>query len=108
MLALPSRNAGNPDWVAKCAQWKGRFAVAAEPHDVSTPELNYYEVCEALSTLLISDEIIVTDAGSAFYTLGQAYRIKEHQRSSCQELWAPWDMPCPRPSAPRPHVPKRP
>lgn len=69
-----------PQWQAKCADWKARFAVSSEPHDVSTDELNYYEVCDALSDLLNGDEVIVTDAGSAFYVLGQAYRIKEGQR----------------------------
>lgn len=80
MLELPLQASPGAAWASQCADWKRRFAVSAEPHDVSTPEINYYEVCDALSELLVRDEIIVTDAGSAFYTLGQAYRIKEEQR----------------------------
>ncbi|MEO6361380.1 MAG: thiamine pyrophosphate-binding protein [Sphingomicrobium sp.] len=80
MLELSLTSIAGGDWPQTCAGWKRRFAVSAEPHDISTPELNYYEVSDSLSALLTGNEIIVTDAGSAFYVLGQAYQVKEDQR----------------------------
>jgi acetolactate synthase-1/2/3 large subunit len=80
MMALPSPPRPKSDWIQRCEHWKRRFSVSTEPHDVSSPELNYYEVAEALSNALNADEIIVTDAGSAFYVLGQGYRVKSGQR----------------------------
>jgi acetolactate synthase-1/2/3 large subunit len=67
-------------WQEQCARWKDDYAVAREPHDLTTTELNFYEFADALSDALNGDEVIVTDAGSAFYVLGQALRCKGDQR----------------------------
>lgn len=66
-------------WLKRCTDWKERFAVRNEPHNVRG-DINLYEFVEALSVNLQGTEAIVTDAGSAFYIMGQAFRIQENQR----------------------------
>jgi len=70
----------NDKWRATCNSWKKRFAVNLDLHDRSGEAVNYYDFAEALSCALKGDETIVTDAGSAFYAMGQGFRIKENQR----------------------------
>lgn len=67
-------------WTDQCVRWKTAFSVAAEPHDVATPEINFYEFAASLSEALNGSETIVTDAGSAFYVLGQALKLKADNR----------------------------
>lgn len=67
-------------WGAHCRAWKRDYAVAREPHDISTEATNFYEFAAILSDCLQGDETIVTDAGSAFYVLGQAFLLKDQQR----------------------------
>jgi acetolactate synthase-1/2/3 large subunit len=68
------------DWRMRCAAWKTLYAVNREPHRVDEGPVNYYEFADVLSDLLKGDETIVTDAGSAFYVMGQALRLKGAQR----------------------------
>ena len=70
----------NDTWRAACISWKASFAVNLEPHDRSSEAVNYYDFAEELSCALKGDECIVTDAGSAFYAMGQGLRLKENQR----------------------------
>lgn len=67
-------------WRARCAGWKERYAVWKEPHAITDGPVNYYEFIETLSQVLDGNETIVTDAGSAFYAMGQAFRLKDGQR----------------------------
>jgi Thiamine pyrophosphate-requiring enzymes [acetolactate synthase, pyruvate dehydrogenase (cytochrome), glyoxylate carboligase, phosphonopyruvate decarboxylase] len=67
-------------WLEKCAYWKKQYAVMAEPHERPDSVVNYYDVAEQLSLLASSHATIVTDAGSAFYVMGQAYRINAEQK----------------------------
>lgn len=68
------------DWKKRCVDWKTRYAVNLEPHRVDDGPVNYYEFADVLSDLLKGDETIVADAGSAFYVMGQALRLKSTQR----------------------------
>lgn len=74
------RLANHAKWLDQCSTWKRQYMVRAEPHDVSTEEINFYEFAEVLSEALDANASIVTDAGSAFYVMGQAFRCKEGQR----------------------------
>jgi acetolactate synthase-1/2/3 large subunit len=81
--ALADQSITMPDhqrWRDCCAGWKHRFQVAAEPHEHSPAAINYYEFAEALSRALGDDDCVVADAGSAFYVMGQALRVKPRQR----------------------------
>ena len=41
--------------------------------------INFYHFIDSLSSAAPSNSCIVTDAGSAFYVLGQALRVKKNQ-----------------------------
>lgn len=67
----------NDAWRETCRTWKERYAVSREPHDRASLAVNYYDFAEELSRALKGDECVVTDAGSAFYAMGQGFRVKE-------------------------------
>jgi acetolactate synthase-1/2/3 large subunit len=68
------------NWVERCASWKNRYPVRAEPHERKSGQVNFYDFAEALSANLEGNACIVADAGSAFYVMGQALRVKDGQR----------------------------
>lgn len=70
----------NNNWHQQCVRWKSELAVQFEPHKKIAGKLNYYEVIEAINHFTKGDEVIVADAGSAFYTVGQACLAKKGQR----------------------------
>lgn len=67
-------------WMRKLQAIKKQFPVAVEPHKVETGRLNIYAVMEILSTELTEHTTLVADAGSAFYAVGQGFRVKSGQR----------------------------
>ena len=42
--------------------------------------INFYDLVDTLGKLTTGNETIVTDAGSAFYIVGQSYKVKGNQR----------------------------
>lgn len=81
-LAKEKYDKASDIWPARCREWKSRFAVKNEPHKRDNG-INFYDFAESLSNALKGHETIVTDAGSAFYVMGQAFRVKEGQRFLC-------------------------
>ncbi|HBG05024.1 MAG: hypothetical protein A2075_19890 [Geobacteraceae bacterium GWC2_58_44] len=67
-------------WFERCSSWKKKYAVIAEPHLMDDGPINYYEFADRLSRAVGENATIVTDAGSAFYVMGQAFRAKQGQR----------------------------
>lgn len=80
MEPLLGKGFANDAWRNICISWKTRYAVNREPHDRASEAVNYYDFAEELSCALKGSECIVTDAGSAFYAMGQGFRVKEKQR----------------------------
>ncbi len=70
----------NSAWLEELRALKNKFAVAKEPHDLSTPDINMYEFVDLLSANLEGDETVITDAGLCFYIMGQAFKLKKGQR----------------------------
>jgi acetolactate synthase-1/2/3 large subunit len=70
----------NYSWLKELRVLKDKYAVAKEPHNFSTPDINMYEFVDLLSTNLAGDETIITDAGLCFYIMGQAFKLKLGQR----------------------------
>lgn len=70
----------NSIWHEKCLDFKKTLSVYKEKHQKIPSKINFYDFSEALDLSLLDDEIIVTDAGSAFYVVGQAFRVKKNQR----------------------------
>lgn len=67
-------------WHSRCRRWKAEFSVFSEPH-VRPPEgINFYDLSRVLGEVTRGDETILADAGSAFYVIGQSYRVKGDQR----------------------------
>ena len=67
-------------WKKRCQLWKKELSVAKEPHKRSGKVVNYYDFIDALSIASHVDDVLVSDAGSAWYLLSQAYRVKKGQR----------------------------
>ncbi|MGI4787749.1 MAG: thiamine pyrophosphate-binding protein [Janthinobacterium lividum] len=77
--ADPLRVSSDP-WLAKCRDWKERYAVKNETHIPNPGKINYYDLIALLGDLMQGDETLVTDAGSAYYVTGQGFRVKKQQR----------------------------
>ena len=69
------------NWLARCIAWKNKYPVclpeyAADP----TSKVNLYYFIDQLCQHLNPADIIVTDAGSAFYAGSQGVKIKQGMR----------------------------
>jgi acetolactate synthase-1/2/3 large subunit len=68
------------EWHTRCAGWKERYAVIREPRPEAVGGVDYYAFVHALSDAARGGETLVTDAGSAYYVVGQAFRARAGQR----------------------------
>jgi acetolactate synthase-1/2/3 large subunit len=80
MLAKPAPVCNWTEWRNCCQSWKQRYPVHLEAHELHTDGINFYHFAEALSAALDQNACVVADAGSAFYVMGQALRLKSGQR----------------------------
>lgn len=80
MMSLRPEALTTLDWNRKCQGWKRDLSVYREPHQREVPKINFYDFMEKLDQKLDGKDIIVSDAGSAFYIVGQALRVKKGQR----------------------------
>lgn len=69
----------NNIWNSRCEKWKRNYAISREPHKRQKGSVNFYHFVDALSSAAPSNSCIVSDAGSAFYVLGQGLRVKKNQ-----------------------------
>jgi len=67
-------------WILQLQSWKNNFSVIKEPHQRKDDEINTYHLIDVLSTQLKKDDVLITDAGSLYYIVGQAFKPKESQR----------------------------
>jgi acetolactate synthase-1/2/3 large subunit len=70
----------NGSWKKRCQVWKQELSVAKEPHKRSGIVVNYYDFMEVLSKVSDVNDVLVSDAGSAWYLLSQAFKVKRGQR----------------------------
>jgi len=68
------------EWHQKCLKWKEKYQVILEPHKRNGKLLNYYDIVHNISQLIPENSTIVSDAGAAFYIMGQTFRIKKRQK----------------------------
>jgi acetolactate synthase-1/2/3 large subunit len=73
------------EWIAKCNHWKQKWPVMQPEYLDDTYGINIYAVLDAISNHSSDDAVIMGDAGSAFYMVPQAYRIKGTQRLVCSQ-----------------------
>lgn len=73
---------GDPGWLIDCQAMKLGHQVRNEPHATAPLDgpVNIYEFVDVLSDLAPNHATILTDAGCAYYIMGQAFRCKEGQR----------------------------
>jgi len=68
------------EWHKKCLKWKKKYQIILEPHKRDGKVLNYYDIIHNISQLIPENSTIISDAGAAFYIMGQAFRIKKKQK----------------------------
>jgi len=66
------------EWVEKCTHWKQKWSQREYLPDDNG--LDVYAVLDAISKYSADDAVIMCDAGTAFYTVPQAYKFKGTQR----------------------------
>ncbi len=67
-------------WIDKCNHWKHKWPVMQPEYLDNSKELNIYAVLHSLFTHAPDDAVFMADAGTAYYTLPQAARIRGKQR----------------------------
>ena len=68
------------EWQKKCLKWKKKYQIILEPHKRNKKILNYYDIVHNISKLIPENSAIISDAGAAFYIMGQTFRIKKKQK----------------------------
>lgn len=68
------------DWVHICINWKKKYPVCLKEYSDVKENINMYYFIEKLSQVLDDNDIVVSDAGSAYYAVSQAIKIKAKQR----------------------------
>lgn len=68
------------DWRDTCISWRTRYPVCLPEYAYRTDRINIYYFINVLCQKLESDDIVITDAGSAFYAGSQAVQIKKGMR----------------------------
>ena len=68
------------EWMNKCIEWKHKYqSVTAEQKEQTNP-ISIYNLFDKLSEALDENATIVADAGSTYYTITQAFRVKQGQK----------------------------
>jgi len=75
----PALSAKAAEWMSMVMNWKKRLPVIAE-HPQKSEAIEVYQLLATLSDILSGGEVIVTDAGSLYYAVGQCFRAKAGQR----------------------------
>lgn len=70
----------NKKWVSLCKAMKDKYKVCLPEYGKLNGKMNMYYIVEHISNFLKKDDIVITDAGSAFYVVSQAFKIKQGQR----------------------------
>lgn len=68
------------EWIEKCQHWKDKWPVMQPEYLNDTHGLNIYAVLDAIFRHAPDDAVFMGDAGSVFYMLPQAVRIRAQQR----------------------------
>jgi len=74
--SLPERT----DWIKTVTRWKNRYQTILENHEVNPEYVNLYSFFDSLYRVMDSNSIAIGDAGSVYYVISQASRVKQGQR----------------------------
>ncbi|MCG2712470.1 MAG: thiamine pyrophosphate-binding protein [Candidatus Omnitrophica bacterium] len=67
-------------WLKTCIGWRNKYPVCLPEYKKLKGEINIYTLIDELSKKLNSKDVVVTDAGSAFYAGSQGVKIKKGMR----------------------------
>lgn len=65
------------EWLDKCISWREKYPVNLPEYEHLKGKINIYHFVDRLSRKLAAGDVVVTDAGSAFYAGSQAVIIKK-------------------------------
>jgi acetolactate synthase-1/2/3 large subunit len=69
-----------PNWIKTVTKWKKRYQAIHENHEVNSEYINLYSFFDSLYRVMDSSSIVIGDAGSVYYVISQASRVKQGQR----------------------------
>ena len=75
-----AKPANDGSWAATCRAWKSEYPVCIPEYGTADGPTNIYWFVDRLSEHMESTDTVVADAGSAYYVVSQALRLKRGQR----------------------------
>lgn len=66
-------------WMDKCIGWKYKYPLVTQEMKDQTKPISIYNLFDKLSDTLDKTSNIVVDAGSTYYTISQAFKLKQGQ-----------------------------
>ncbi|WP_321429462.1 thiamine pyrophosphate-binding protein [uncultured Methanolobus sp.] len=76
----PENMVSKEDWLKTCTQWSNKYPVCLPEYADLKEKINKYYFINKLSEICEEDDVIVTDAGSAFYAGSQGVKLKKGMR----------------------------
>jgi len=67
-------------WLDICISWRNKYPVCLPEYNELKDKINIYYFIDKLSKKLNTDDVVVTDAGSAFFAGSQCVKIKKGMR----------------------------
>lgn len=71
-------NRDRTEWNETCLRWRSKWPICPEKNPSDKVDLYYFTHC--LNKLKRFDDVVISDAGSAYYVCSQATGIKDNQR----------------------------
>jgi acetolactate synthase-1/2/3 large subunit len=68
------------EWLNKCIGWKHKYPSVSEEQKAQTNPISIYNLFDKLSDALNEKATVIADAGSTYYTISQAFRVKQGQK----------------------------
>jgi acetolactate synthase-1/2/3 large subunit len=68
------------NWLEKCNHWKTKWETVDIQDMNDIDGINLYYVIECLNNISLSNDVFLTDAGTAYYVLSQNLKIKQNQK----------------------------
>lgn len=67
-------------WVNQCQEWKNKWPIYQDVFSDDLDGINIYAVIEALNKNTNSNDVFITDAGTAAYAVGQNLKVDINQK----------------------------
>lgn len=67
------------DWIDKCNYWKEKWPLYSESFIDDDGGINLYTIIEAINNFTDVQDVLMTDAGTAYYACGQNLKLKKDQ-----------------------------